>query len=85
MHHPTRLPEVRKRLPAALLVGVLAGALPLASCRGRQGAASVEAIRRLQALQPTSSRTRILVLGTFHLRQIAKTFKPYFSSVARFW
>jgi hypothetical protein len=39
-------------------------------------AASSRAIQALQALQPTEARTRILVLGTFHLRQVEKSFKP---------
>ncbi|MDD8026886.1 MAG: hypothetical protein PHI34_10245, partial [Acidobacteriota bacterium] len=33
-------------------------------------------IARLQAIQPRDARTRVLVLGTFHLRQIEKTFQP---------
>jgi len=34
------------------------------------------AVDRLQALQPEADRTRVLVLATFHLRQIAETFSP---------
>jgi hypothetical protein len=34
------------------------------------------AVDRLQALQPEADRTRVLVLATFHLRQIAETFAP---------
>jgi hypothetical protein len=35
-----------------------------------------DAVARLAAVQPVQARTQVLVLGTFHLRQIAKQFKP---------
>ncbi len=42
----------------------------------RPAAGSSDAISRLKAIQPESSRTRVLVMGTFHLRQITDAFKP---------
>jgi hypothetical protein len=35
-----------------------------------------DAIDLLQSIQPEGARTRVLVLATFHLRQIEKEFKP---------
>jgi hypothetical protein len=51
-------------------------AFSLASGQENGGAKREDAISRLKAIQPESSRTRVLVLATFHLRQIADTFKP---------
>ncbi len=73
-----------RRTFAAIAGLVLAGSFLLASGRpgnaGPAGPASrgepQEAIALLQALQPPAARTRILVLATFHLRQIEKEFKP---------
>jgi len=63
-------------LPAAVALAI--SFLIFASVSSAQGNGSQpdDAIRGLQALQPEAVRTRVLVLATFHLRQIEKTFKP---------
>ena len=46
------------------------------SARPAEVGASQDAIASLQALQPPAARARILILATFHLRQIQKEFNP---------
>ena len=62
-------------LPLAL-ASVLAFAPPPASAQASSPAGADDAIARLAAIQPVPARTQVLVLGTFHLRQIANEFKP---------
>jgi hypothetical protein len=62
-------------LLSVLLVGVPIVLIPSPSAERAIGDAQ-NPIGRLQALQPGSARTRILVLGTFHLRKIQDAFKP---------
>jgi hypothetical protein len=69
---------------AVIIVGLFLVALSFSSL-GRPGVrasigrpgedAPQDAIASLQALQPASARTRVLVLATFHLGQIKKEFK----------
>ncbi|MDD8014582.1 MAG: DUF5694 domain-containing protein [Acidobacteriota bacterium] len=40
------------------------------------GSAPDDPVARLQALQPKSARTRVMVLATFHIRTIEKSFRP---------
>ena len=58
------------------LSSFLAFAPPPAGAQASSPAGADDAIARLAAIQPVSARTEVLVLGTFHLRQIAKEFKP---------
>jgi hypothetical protein len=70
----------------AIVAGLFLAAFSLPSSGGRPGTrasvaqkaegASPDAVASLQALQPSSARARILVLATFHLRQVEKGFKP---------
>ena len=66
--------------PSILSAAVFLAAsfLVFASGPGPLGKSSrlYDPIRALLALQPEAVRTRVLVLATFHLRQIEKTFKP---------
>jgi hypothetical protein len=60
----------------AALVSILA-LVPLAGpVEGSPGAVPADPIAALAAVQPPQVRTRVLVLGTFHLREIAEEFKP---------
>lgn len=66
----------RRIMNAVALFGALLMGSAFAGGQERQAAGSSAAISRLQAIQPESSRTRVLVLATFHLRQIADSLKP---------
>ncbi len=78
MLHSVPCPSGRRLAAAwALLAAALGSAVLLASCRGRHEAAAYDkAIDGLRAVQAEPLRTRVLVLATFHIRQLAKTFKP---------
>jgi len=68
-----------KALPALLGGALLAGGLTALSAvteRPAKGLRPTDAIGRLRDMVPDSSRTKVLVLATFHLRQIKETFKP---------
>ncbi len=68
-----------QRTLIAALVLLLAGSLLSAPGRTLPQTSETEsqdAIAALQALQPPAQRTRVLILATFHLRQIEKEFKP---------
>ncbi len=67
---------VRRLTSAAALFGALLMGFSLAAGQERPVAGSSDAIARLKAIQPGSSRTRVLVMATFHLRQIADAFRP---------
>ena len=62
--------SVRPAVAAMLLVAVLSPG------KAFTGGAPQDPIARLQALQPEDARTRIMVLATFHLRSIEKSFRP---------
>jgi hypothetical protein len=65
------------RILAASLWLAMATLIPASPLMTAQKAKPAQdPIARLQALQPRDARARILVLGTFHLRQIEKTFQP---------
>ena len=73
MLHPTRCGAVSLSFA---LSSFLAFAPPPASAQASSPAGADDAIARLAAIQPAAARTEVLVLGTFHLRQIANEFKP---------
>lgn len=62
--------------PASAFFGILVITAFVLFGQNREGIERKEAIFHLQAIQPEFARTRILVLATFHLKQIAETFKP---------
>ena len=76
---------MRSQRAVVFIAGLFLAAVSLSSS-GRPGirtsiapaaeGAPQAAIASLQALQPPAGRTRVLVLATFHLRQIQKEFKP---------
>ncbi len=57
-----------------LALATLIPASPLMTAQKAEPAQ--DPIARLQELQARDARTRVLVLGTFHLRQLEKTFQP---------
>ncbi len=63
------------RAAAALALSALAFSRALPA-QARETAGPANATAQLKSLVPESARTRVLVLATFHLRQIAETFKP---------
>lgn len=71
-----RSAAVRRITNAAALFGALLMGFAFATGQERQAAGSSDAISRLKALQPASSRTRVLVMATFHLRHIADSLTP---------
>ncbi len=73
MLHATRFGAASLSLA---LASVLAFAPSPANGRAQPGADTSDPIARLAAIQPVQARTRVLVLGTFHLREIAKQFQP---------
>ena len=64
------------RLAMAALFAMLFIGFSFAFGQESAGAVREDAVDRLKTLQPGSARTQILVLATFHLRQLAETFKP---------
>ncbi len=71
-----RLRRVFRALAASslLTMAIILPASPLLSPQKAEQAQG--SIARLQAIQPREAQTRVLVLGTFHLRQIEKQFQP---------
>jgi hypothetical protein len=63
----------RVRTPVVILAGLFLSSLALLAQPAPQDRGPIAS---LQALQPPASRTRVLVLATFHLRQIRKEFRP---------
>jgi len=75
--HDRQRPSTLWRIaPAAALLGISAMIFPSVYSQSRPGSERSEAISRLKSIQPESSRTCVLILATFHLKQIAGTFKP---------
>ena len=66
----------RSARPAAALVAILAWARPTLAAEVQPSAPVADPIAALAAVQPPAARTRVLVMGTFHLRQIEKEFRP---------
>ena len=67
---PNHRNSVGRAVAAMLVIAVLSPA------KAFSGGARQDPIARLQALQPEDARTRIMVLATFHLRTIEKSFRP---------
>ena len=67
---------VRRISNAVALFGALLMGFAFAVGQERPAAGPSDAISRLKAIQPESSRTRVLVMATFHLRQISDALKP---------
>ncbi len=74
--HPRQSPSIPFAPRAAALLGMLIIGFSFGTGRNRTGAVPGDTISRLQAVQPDSSRARVLIMATFHLRQIADAFKP---------
>ena len=66
--------NLRKSVRTA--VAVMLAVAVLSPGKAFAGGAPQDPIARLQALQPEDARTRIMVLATFHLRSIEKSFRP---------
>jgi hypothetical protein len=63
-------------LPASALFAIFAASVALAFGQTSGQTEQKNAIVRLQAIQPEAKRTHVLILATFHLRQVAKGFQP---------
>ncbi len=65
-----------RMLRAALFLGALLPVSSTANGQARTGTGAGDAIERLQAMQPQPARTRVLVMATFHMKQLGDAFQP---------
>ena len=71
-----RTPRSRATTAIAVLAGTLAMTPRTVRAQTSPPAVAHNPIAGLAAIQPADARTKVLVLGTFHLRHIEKEFKP---------
>jgi hypothetical protein len=71
-----RTPRSRVTAALAVLAGTLALTPRTVRAQASPPAVAPDPIAGLAAIQPTDERTKVLVLGTFHLRHIENEFKP---------